>query len=116
MRLMLSQTIWEYKCIYTELPLFPYSTLIKFYLLLYLYQFISLLENKSCDWLMIMKTFAEKYFNVAQMMISVFQRVENTVEKAEHAGYQYFLLFPQCFQKCFYVRVVETCDSVVKGF
>ena len=26
-------------------------------------------------------------------------RVENIVEKGENAGYQYFLLFPQCFQK-----------------
>ena len=33
------------------------------------------------------------------MMISVFDRVENTVEKGENAGYQHFLLFPQCFPK-----------------
>ena len=26
-------------------------------------------------------------------------RVENIVEKGENAGYQHFLLFPQCFQK-----------------
>ena len=32
-------------------------------------------------------------------MISVFDRVENIVEKGENAGNQYFLLFPQCFQK-----------------
>ena len=25
--------------------------------------------------------------------------VENIVEKGEYAGYQHFLLFPQCFQK-----------------
>ena len=33
------------------------------------------------------------------MMISLFERVENTVEKGENAGYQHFLLFPQCFTK-----------------
>ena len=33
------------------------------------------------------------------MMISVINRVENFVGKGENAGYQHFLLFPQCFQK-----------------
>ena len=33
------------------------------------------------------------------MIISVFDRVENNVGKGENAGYQHFLLFPQCFQK-----------------
>ena len=33
------------------------------------------------------------------MMISLYDRVENTVGKGENAGYQHFLLFPQCFQK-----------------
>ena len=33
------------------------------------------------------------------MIISVFDREENIVGKGENAGYQHFLLFPQCFQK-----------------
>ena len=33
------------------------------------------------------------------MLISVFDRVENIVEKGENAGYQHFLLFPQCLGK-----------------
>ena len=33
------------------------------------------------------------------MIIAVFDRVENNVGKRENAGYQHFLLFPQCFQK-----------------
>ena len=33
------------------------------------------------------------------MIISVFDRVENIVGKEENAGYQHFLLFPQCFEK-----------------
>ena len=28
----------------------------------------------------------------------VFQRVENILGKGENAGYQHFLLLPQCFQ------------------
>ena len=31
-------------------------------------------------------------------------RVENIVEKGENAGYQHFLLFPQCFQKASFSR------------
>ena len=33
------------------------------------------------------------------MTISFFDRVENNVGKGENAGYQHFLLFPQCFPK-----------------
>ena len=33
------------------------------------------------------------------MMPYVFDRVENIVGKGENAGYQHFLLFPQCYQK-----------------
>ena len=45
-----------------------------------------------------LKAFADDKINVAQMMISVFDRVENIVEKRENAGYQHFLLFPHSFQ------------------
>ena len=33
------------------------------------------------------------------MTICVTDWVENSVGKGENAGYQHFLLFPQCFQK-----------------
>ena len=46
-----------------------------------------------------LKGFADDKINVTQMMISVFDRVENFVGKEENAGYQHFLLFLQCFQK-----------------
>ena len=36
------------------------------------------------------------------MIISVFDNVENIVGKGENAGYQHFLLFPQCFEKAFF--------------
>ena len=35
--------------------------------------------------------------NVAQKLKFVYGMVENIVEKGENAGYQHFLLFPQCF-------------------
>ena len=31
----------------------------------------------------------------------VMDKTENTVGKEENAGYQHFLVFPQCFQKAF---------------
>ena len=34
---------------------------------------------------------------VAQMIKPLFESVENIVRKGENAGYQHFLLFPQCF-------------------
>ena len=33
------------------------------------------------------------------MVIVVFKRLENIVEKGENAGNEHILLFPQCFQK-----------------
>ena len=33
------------------------------------------------------------------MIISFFDRIENIVGKGENAGYQHFLLFPECFEK-----------------
>ena len=37
--------------------------------------------------------------NVTKKMKFLSESVENTVGKGENAGYQHFLLFPQCFQK-----------------
>ena len=46
-----------------------------------------------------LKSFADDKLNVTKMTISSFDRVENTVGNGENAGYQHFLLFPQCFPK-----------------
>ena len=46
-----------------------------------------------------MKAFAANKIDVVEMMISVLDRVKNTKGKGENAGYQHFLLFPQCFPK-----------------
>ena len=39
------------------------------------------------------------------MITPVFDRVENIVGTGENAGYQHFLLFPQCFEKAFFSDV-----------
>ena len=46
-----------------------------------------------------LKAFADDKLNVIQNIKVVFRRKENIVGKEENAGYQHFLLFPQCFQK-----------------
>ena len=47
------------------------------------------------------KAFADDNFNIAEMEKFVFDGVENIAGKGENAGYQHFLLFPQCFPKGF---------------
>ena len=44
------------------------------------------------------------------MVRFVYGRAENTVGKRENAGYQHFLLFPQCFQKALLCRVIKNHD------
>ena len=53
------------------------------------------------------KPFADDSSIVAKMAIFVFDRVENNVGKGENAGYQHFLLFPQCFQKASFPELLE---------
>ena len=55
-------------------------------------------NNKILD-MTSLKALANDKINVPQMMVSVSDRIENIVGKGENAGYQHFLLFPQCFQK-----------------
>ena len=62
-----------------------------------------------------LKVFADDMINVAVKMISLSDSVENIAGKGENAGYQHSLLFPLCFQKPFFFRVVNTQDCVVKS-
>ena len=55
--------------------------------------FNSFPNNKILD-IIKLKVFADDKIKVAQMMISVFDRVDNIVGKGENAGYQHFLHFP----------------------
>ena len=49
-----------------------------------------------------LKAFSDDKIKVPKTTIFVFDRVENIVGKGENAGYQHFLLFPQCFRRAFY--------------
>ena len=62
-----------------------------------------------------MKAFVDDKINVAHLMISVFDRLENIVGKEENDVYQHLLLFPQCFQMGFFLGVIESEDCVVKS-
>ena len=47
------------------------------------------------------KAYADDKLNVANMRISLFDTVQNTVEKGENAGYQHFLFSHSVFQSLF---------------
>ena len=59
---------------------------------------IPLSNNKNLDWSKL-KAFADDKIDVSEKLKFVLGRVENIVGKGENAGFQHFLLFPQCFQK-----------------
>ena len=61
--------------------------------------FLNSLRNDKILDMKKLKAFAGDKTNAAQMMIFVFDWVENIVGKVENARYQHFHLFPQCFQK-----------------
>ena len=63
-----------------------------FFLFSHCFQKASSLESLS-------KALADNQLNITKMIILICARVENSVGKRENAGYQYFLLYPQCFQK-----------------
>ena len=65
------------------------------------WDFNSLPNDKILDWSKF-KGLADDKINVTQNLKFVLGRIENILGKEENAGYQYFLLSPQCFQNaCF---------------
>ena len=71
-------------------------------------------DNKILDWSKF-KAFADDKINAGEKLKTVYGRVEDIVRKGENVGYQYFLLFSQCFQKSFLLGVVESLDCMVKS-
>ena len=61
-------------------------------------KFNSLPNEKFLDWSKL-KALADNKIKLAEKLKFVLGRVENIVGKGENAGYQHFLLVPQCFQK-----------------
>ena len=58
----------------------------------------SLPSNKFLD-LYKLKAFADNKTNVIEKLKFALGQEDNIVGKEENAGYQHFLLFPNCFQK-----------------
>ena len=58
----------------------------------------SLPNDNIFDWFKL-KAFADDKINLPKKQNSFSGCEENIVRKGENAGYQHFLLFPQCFQK-----------------
>ena len=54
-----------------------------------------------------MKDFADDKINVTEKLKFVLGRKENIVGEGENAGYQHFLLFPQCFQKLSFLGLLK---------
>ena len=71
-------------------------------------------EDKISDWSKL-KAFADDKLNFTQNIKVVFHKIENIVGKEENAGYQHFLLFPQCFQKAFFSSSVSKVIKCHKG-
>ena len=57
-----------------------------------------------------LKPFSEHKLYVDQMIEFDSERLENNVGKGENAGYQHFLLFPQCFQMSSLPASLKVCD------
>ena len=72
------------------------------------------LPNKKIMNMTKFKAFAEDKLNVAEMIVYIYDRIENIVGKGENAGHQHFLLFPQSFQKPSFSEPLSR-DCVVKG-
>ena len=66
----------------------------------------SLPNSKNLDWPKF-KAFADDKINVTEKLKFVLGRVEKIVGKGENAGYQHFLLFPQCFQNASYTGLLK---------
>ena len=62
-----------------------------------------------------LKAFSDEKIDVRENMKFVLGSMENIVGKGEIAGYQHFLLFPQCFQKGYFLKIVKSQDCVVKN-
>ena len=63
-------------------------------------------NNKILD-MTKLTAFADDKLNVAKLMISILNRVENTVGKGKNAVYQHFLLFLQCSPKSSSLRSLK---------
>ena len=69
-------------------------------------KFNSSLNDKISDWSKL-RAFADDKINVIEKLKFLLGRVENIAGKGENAGYQHFRLFPQCFQRVSFSRLLK---------
>ena len=79
------------------------------------YILINCLPNDKVLDLSNLKGFADDKRKMTQKLKFVLERVKYIVGKGENAGYQDFLLFPQCFQKPFYTGSLKVDSSLILG-
>ena len=63
-----------------------------------------------------MKAFTDEKVALADIIMFIFNKIGNIVKKGVNAGYQHFLLFPQCFPIGIYSGSKKSWDFVVKGY
>ena len=71
---------------------------------------MSVLNPLSNDKILVrskLKVFVDNKIHVTKKLKFVFRSGKNIVGKGENAGYQHFLLFPQCYQKASHRRVLK---------
>ena len=56
--------------------------------------------------LSIWKVFADEKIKMAKNLKFAYEGVEKNVGKGENAGYQHFVLFPQCSQRSYFLGVI----------
>ena len=54
-----------------------------------------------------MEALVDNQINLTEILKFVLGMVENIVGKGENAGYQHFLLFPQCFQNVSFIGLLK---------
>ena len=84
------------------------------YLVGHYWDFNSLPNDKILDWFNL-KAFADNNLYVDQMMIYVFDRVENIVDRRRKCWLLAFSPFSTMFSKALFPRVVKSRDCVVKS-
>ena len=62
-----------------------------------------------------LKSFSDYKLNVAKMMISLFDKVQNTVGKKDNAGDQHFFLFPHTVFQSFLLQSRSKSGLCSKG-
>ena len=76
---------------------------------------VNSLPNDEVLYLSKLKAFADDKIDLTEKQKFFLKWLENIVGKGEDAGYQHFLLFPQCFQMASFSWLLKIGIFVLKG-